>query len=235
MANIPPQLSDFRSRVSSKLGLNNTVAGDQPLIDSWINEAISEVLTRSRVNVVPGTMTLTGGSYDYTLPTQILALDEIYLTDASTLVWYRLERRSPAEIITFRVGTQFQGSPPVRWFALNGTSTLMVYPTPTAADTLTFYYIPRPAQLVNATDYNSDIPSEWQKTIEYYACWQAGQYMNDAASQEGNLFRGLYEDELAKLKKAAIHRGGRKLSRAVVGRNPGGRNAPIGLPSQQDV
>lgn len=227
-------LADFQTRISAKLGLSNTASTDQPLLSSWINEAVAEILTRSRINVLPGTMTLTAAAYDYTLPTQILALDEMYLTDASTSVWYRLQRKSPAEIINFRVGTQFQGSPPVRWFALQGTSTLMVYPTPTAADTLTFYYVPRPTTLVAASDSPTDIPTEWHKAIEYYGCWQAGQYINDSPSQNGNLFRGLYEDELAKLKKAALHRGGRKLSPAVVGRNPGGRAEPIGTPSQQD-
>lgn len=227
-------LTDFRSRISAKLGLDNTVAGDQPLIDSWVNEGVAEVLTRSRVNVAVATMTLTAAAYDYTLPTQILALDEIFIADSVSSVLYRMNRKSAQEILDMRIGSQLQGAPPVRFYALNGTSLLMVFPTPAAADTLTIYYVPRPATLSAGADTPSDIPSEWQKVIEYYGLWQGAQYINDAPSQNGNTYRALYEDELAKLKKAALHRGGRKLSPAVVGRGLGaGRQ--IGQPSQQGV
>lgn len=227
-------LTDFRLRISAKLGLDNSVAGDQGLIDSWVNEGVAEVLTRSRVNVAVATMALTSGSYDYTLPTQILALDEIFITDSVSSVLYRMNRLSPQEILDKRIGSQLQGAPPTRFYALSGTSLLMVFPTPAAADTLTLYYVPRPATLTAGSDTPSDIPAEWQKVVEYYGCWQAGQYINDAPSQQGNTFRALYEDELAKLKKAALHRGGRSLSPAVVGRRLG-QSRFLGQPSQIDV
>lgn len=226
-------LTNFRTVVSAKLGLENTVAGDQPLIDGWLNEGIAEVLTRSRVNVAVATMALTVGSSDYTLPTQILALDEIYVTDASTSILSRMLRVSPQEILNMRIATQQQGAPPVRWYAQSGSSLLMVFPTPATADTLSIYYVPRPTALSAGSDTPSDVPSEWHKAIEYYALFQGGQYINDSASQNGAMYRALYEDELKKLKTAALHRGGRKLSPAVVGRR--GSRSPVGQPSQQDV
>lgn len=226
-------LSDFRLRISAKLGLNNDPAFDQPLLDSWVNEAVSEVLTRSRVNVSVATVTFTPGSYDYILPTQILALDEVYVTDVTSSLFYRMNRVSPQEILNYRIGTQFQGAPPVRFYALSGTSLLMVYPTPLQADTLTLYYVPRPATLAASGDTPSDIPVEWHKCIEYYGLWQGGQYVNDSPSQNGAAFEAMYEAELAKLKRAALHRGGRRLSPAVVGRSA--QRFPIGQPSQQEV
>jgi hypothetical protein len=227
-------LTDFRLRISAKLGLDNTVAGDQGLIDSWVNEAVSEVLTRSRVNVAVGTMALTSGSSDYTLPTQILALDEMYVTSAgSSTDTYQMYRKNPLEILQMRIGGA-GGTPPVRFYAISGTSLLMVYPTPAAADVLTLYYVPRPATLTTGTDTPSDIPVEWHKVVEYYGCWQAAQFTDSATTQEGNLYRQLYEDELRLMKRAAIHRGGRKLSPAVVGRGMGTARY-VGSPSQQGV
>lgn len=234
-------LTSFLTTISANLGLDNsgTIASsqtaDQNLMIQWVNEGYAEILSRKKVNVTSATMTLTAGSYDYTLPTQVMSLTDIYLTDASTSVWYRLQRKASDEIIMFRVGTQFQGSPPVRWYAVQGFNMLMVYPTPTAADVLTLYYVPRPTALAATSDTPSLIPAEWQKAIEYYACWQAGKYMNDAPSQNGNTFMALYEAELIRMNKARQFMGGRKLSPAVVGRYPGGRHEPIGLPSQQEV
>lgn len=224
-------LTDFRLRICAKLGLDNTVGGDQPLVDSWINEAVSETLTRIRTNVTVSTMALTNGTFDYTLPTQLLAIEEIYVTPATGTEQYMLYRKSPLEILQMRIGGS-GGTPPVRFFALNGASLLMVFPTPNAADTLTVYGVSRPATLTAGSDTPSEIPVEWHKTIEYYGCWQAGQYANDGASQNGEAYRKLYEDELTKFKKAARQRGGRKMSPAVVGR---GRMRVIGTPSQQGV
>lgn len=226
-------LTDFRLRISAKLGLDNTVAGDQGLIDSWVNEGVVEALTRSRINVAAGTMALTANTADYTLPTQILALDELYLAPVGQSQLYAMYRKNPLEIIDMRIGST-AGTPPARFYALSGTSLLMVYPTPAAADVLTIYYVPRPATLSAGSDTPSDIPSEWQKVVEYYGCWQAAQYTDNAASQEGQLWRSLYENELSLMKRAALHRGGRKLSPAVVGRNATSRRM-VGSPSQQDV
>lgn len=225
-------LTDFRLRISAKLGLDNTVAGDQGLIDSWVNEGVAEVLTRSRVNVAVGTMAMTANTFDYTLPSTILAIDEVFITDIAGTK-YSMYRKSPLELLQMRIGGT-GGTPPVRFYALNGTSLLMVYPTPVAADVISIYYVPRPATLSAGSDTPSDIPSEWQKAVEYYGLWQGAQYIDDGASQQGEMFRKLYEDELAKLKRAAIHRGGRKLSPAVVGRR-GGRTTLLGSPSQQEV
>lgn len=236
-----PTLGSFLTTISANIGLNNTgVIGssqtsDQNLMIQWVNEAYAEILSRKKVNITSATMTLTAGDYDYTLPSQIMSLTDIYLTDASTSVWYKLHRKASDEILEFRVGTQFQGSPPVRWYAVQGFNLLMVYPTPIAADVLTLYYVPRPATLAATGDLPSLIPAEWQKAIEYYACWQAGKYINDSASQNGQTFMQLYEAELIRMNKARQFMGGRKLSPAVVGRNPGSRHAPIGLPSQTDV
>lgn len=228
-------LADFRLRVAAKMGLDNTASGDQPLIDSWVNEGIVEVLVRSRINVSPATMALTANVADYNLPTQIMALDEIYVSPLGDSQSYMMQRQSPLEVIQMRV-LGSGGTPPVRYYALSGSTLLMVYPTPVAADVLNVYYVPRPTTLSLPADTPSEIPAEWHKVIEFYACYQAGQFADSGTSQEGNLYRQLYEDELTKLRRGALHRGGRKLSPAKVGRSLGPTGSSyIGSPSQQGV
>ena len=223
-------LAQFRTQTAAKMGLDNTADGDQTLLNGWVNSGYAEVLAESRVYVASATMALTAGSGDYTLPTQILAINELYLTSASDSQLTRVTRLSPQEILDLRVGSQSAGTPPARFYALNGSSLLMVYPTPDAADVLTVYYAPRPATLSADGDEPSSVPTEWHKTIEYYVLWQAGQYVNDRFSRNGDDYRVLYEQALSKMKKAALHRGGRRLSRAVVG----GRVSAVAAPGQDD-
>lgn len=234
-------LSTFLLQISSNLGLDNsgTIGSsptkDQTLMIGWVNEAIADVVSRTKCNVAVATLTLTAGDYDYTLDTHILALDECFNMDVSQTIYYRLQRVTAEQILNYRVGNQFINAPPVRWYALSGANLLMLYPTPLSSDVLTFYYVPRPTALAAASDTNTQIPAEWQKAVEYYGCWQAAKYMNDSSSQMGALFMTLYETELIKLKKAMRSLGGRKLAPAVVGNRTGGRQWPIGEPSQQGV
>lgn len=229
-------LTQFRAAVAANVGLNNsaTPPGDQTNIDRWLNDGIAEICARARCNVQVFTTTFTANDYDYTLSASLLAINEVYVTDASNSVRYRLVRCSPQEILNYRVGTQFVGAPPVRFYAVDGFRLLMVYPTPTAADTLTIYGVPRPTALSAGSDTNTDIPDEWQNAIEYYATWQAARFINDAASQNGATWKAMYEETLRDLKKAANKMGGRRMSKAVVGNLYGDRR-PIGRPDQTYV
>lgn len=234
MATLTTTLTQFWSIVSQQLGLNNNASFDQPLITRWVNEGILDVCARVRPNITSSTITLTAGTADYTLATTYLAINELYGTDVTSSVSYHLNRLSPQELMDYRIGTQFLGAPPVRFYALNGANLLMVYPTPQAADTITVYGQARPTMLAASGDTNTDIPAEWQHTVEYYACWKAGLYQNDAASQNGQVFRAMYEAEIVKMRKAMQHLGGRRMSKAVVG-NWAGTRRPIGRPDQQGV
>ena len=232
-------LAGFRTAVTAKLGLDNTASSfDQGLIDGWVNDGVTHICARIRPHIISETFTLTAGKYDYSFKTDlsvnVLAINECFITDFSSSVWYKLNRQTPQQILDLRVGTQFQGSPPVRWYAVNGFDTLMVYPTPIAADVFTIYYQPVPAVLAATGDTPSDIPAEYHKAVEYYALSEAGAYINDAPSQNGALFHQMYLAELIELRKSLRQRGGLKLAPAVVGRRRH-HIGSIGQPSQQDV
>lgn len=208
-------LAQFRTRISAKLGLDNSASGDQTLIDDWVNEGYEDVLLRTRCKVSSATMDLTAGTADYTLPTDILAaidMDIATSTDTFPLV------RTDAEDILRRRRASTSTDSPSRFYAVEGSNLLLVYPTPSAADTITIYYVPRPTALSATSDEPSDIPSEFHKAIEFYALAEGADYDDDASSAQGERYRILYEQKLFELRKSMRWKGGRRLAPASVGR-----------------
>ena len=214
-------LAQFRSQVAYKLGMDNTAASvEQGLIDGWVNQAIVDILMETEVYVVEATATLTDGKGDYTMDANILIVKDVYVTSGSTN-WI-FDHVSPDAIIQYRTATTVGGGPS-RYYALNGSDILMLYPSPSAGDTLTFFYVPRPTPLSSASDDPSSaalggIPSEWHKAIEWYALWQGGDYMDDDSSQNGERYRTYYEGWLKRIKKERSRKGGRRIGAIVPGR-----------------
>lgn len=214
-------LAQFRTRISQKLGLDNTAgSAEQTLIDAWVNEAVNDVLTETQVYVAEGTASLTDGQGDYLLDTSMLAIKDVYFVSGG--INYMLTHASPDTINQYRAATNIpQG--PARFYAINGANLLMLYPSPSAGDSLKFYYVPRPTALSNATDDPSNttlggIPSEWHKAIEFYALWQGGDYIDDDSSQQGERYRQQYEAWLKRVKKERTKKTGRLLGPIIPGR-----------------
>lgn len=214
-------LGQFRNRVALKIGLDNSPDSiEQVEIDSWINEAIRDILMETQVYVVEGVANFTSGTSDYTLDSKILDIKDVFIT--SDGINYTLDKVSPDAIIQYRRG-QNVATGPARYYAVNGANNIMVWPIPGSSDTMTFWYVPRPIELVNASDDPSDsshggIPTEWHKGIESYALWQAGDYADDSSSQNGLTYQQLYEKWLLKIKKERSRKGGRRLGAIVAGR-----------------
>lgn len=214
-------LAQFRTRVSAKLGLDNTSgSNEQSLIDSWVNEGIVDILMETQVYVVEATSNLTAGQSDYTLDTNTLIIKDLFVTSNS--VQYTLEKVSPDYIIQLRAATSIPTGP-ARFYAINGANNLMIYPTPQAGDVLTFWYVPRPTALQNIGDDPSStslggIPTEWHKAIELWALWQGGDYVDDDSSQQGERYRNEYELWLKRVKKERSYKGGRRLGAVIPGR-----------------
>ena len=209
--------------MQNKLGLDTTASStEETLVDRWLNEGVVDVLLRARVNVNCGDLTLTADTWKYTLPTTALAIQDIIYTaeDGTTGTWVRV---TPADILRFRTATPATGSR-VRYYALNGNDLLMVYPTPSSADTLTIYYVPRPtAMSASSHDPSNEtyggIPSEYHKAIELFALAQAAEYTDHQPSQFGARYKAEYEGKLVEIKRAIRHKGGRSLGPAIVGKS----------------
>jgi hypothetical protein len=213
-------LAQFRSRVSSKTGLDNTAASaEQVLMDSWINEGVIEVLLALRCYVIDLQLTLTTGKGDYTLDSSILDIQQLFVTDTASTSW-SMQRCDPDEILYMRRVTAATSAPP-RFYALNGANMLMVYPTPQEADVITVYYVPRPTALSSAGDDPSaaslgGVPTEYHKLIEWWACAEAADFTDSSNSQKGNFYLQKFAAKVKDYRRRQLLKGG-KLPRKLPG------------------
>lgn len=165
----------------------------------------------------------------------ILIVKDVYVTSSG--ISYILQHASPDEIIQRRVATQGTAVGPARFYALNGADVLMLWPTPSTGDSLTFYYVPRPTALSGPSDNPSSaslggIPSEWHNAIEWFALWQGADYMDDDSSKQGERYRAYYEASIKQIKKERSRKGGRNLGPIIPGRR---RRPMVGHDNSADL
>lgn len=208
-------LGDLRLRVSAKIGLDNNVPGDQQLLDSWINEGVTDVLLRTHCKVLPAQISLAVGQGDYVLDLAILQIVDAYLGSTS------LERVRPEEIIDMRKGAGGRSS-----YAVAGLNLLMLYPTPSSASVLNLYYVPRPLALSASTASPDEIVPEFHKAVEYYALMQAADYDDDESSEQGRRYSDEYEKWIRLIRVAMDKRGGNELPKFKVGASTPVRTHP---------
>lgn len=233
-------LTTLQGNVAGRLGLNNVVAasgGDRDYITGWLNEGVIDVLRRTHCYVKEAAMTMTANVSDFTLDAAILAIDELYVTSGGQ--GYPLEPRPARSVIRMRLSSTT--SSPCRYYALLGNNLLTFYPTPSANDTLTVFYVPRPTAMSSGSDDPSSttfggIPSEYHPAVECYAMWKAAAYKKDQASAQGERYRIEYEGQdghggrVAGIKRDLSHKAGRPLGYFMV--PPSDVGLPAHDPSQ---
>lgn len=172
-------------------------------------------MLRTGCKVISDNPTLTAGTGDYTLDTDILHIVDAYLTSGGES--YRLDRVSHFELLELR---RAQGSTdsPARVYATMGSNLLLVYPTPDAADEMTVYFVPRPATLSDGAHTPSEIPAEFHPAVEFYALARLASMRDDQTSAQGQRYAETYEQWVSKAKKAINRMGGSRLAPARVGR-----------------
>jgi hypothetical protein len=208
-------LASFRTTVSSIIGLDNTPgSAEQLLIDGWVNEAVVQILRRTRLRTAIATLDLTAGAKDYELPPGIVFITEII--DAKN---QPLERVRVDDINELRRTGPSSGIGFTYCYALNGANMFMIYPTPSVVDQLTYYYVPKPIPMGQPTDDPSlasqgGIPSEYHRAIELYALWRAADYGDDASSQQGDRYQRDFTGEIGQIRRDLQRKGGPRIPAA---------------------
>lgn len=204
-------LAALRNSVTTKLGLLNDTGTERDLVDQWCNEAILEILSRTHCTVHVGSMATVADVWQYHLDANILALRDVFRTDAAGAV-EPVIRVTEQEILELRRGSASSNAAYTR-YATIGANLIILWPTPSAAYTLNLHYVPRPGSMTVASDDPSDanfgrVPKEFHKAIEYYALWQGGEYDESRSSQGGERYRALFENYIDKVIRPSIRKKG---------------------------
>ncbi len=219
-------LATFRTRVARAIGPSATNADDLTLIDGWVNEGVVQFLRDTKLNVKTAALSVTAGSGDYTLDSDILALNDLWYEPADGNQSVMLEPTGSRDIIRMRRQQSAADVGP-RYYAIQGAHTLMLYPLPaSSSDKLHILYVPRPSAALAATaDSPSDatrgnIPEEYHPVIEAYAKWKAGEAEEHKPSNFGLAFQAEYERGVAKVRADLNKKAGVFLGKATWGRRP---------------
>ena len=184
------------------------------LVDSAVNQAVQRVLEDTLCYVTPATIDdFDGTSSDYTLDATILEIAVMWFSSGGTN--YRLERLSIEGLVEKRRVANPTGTP-TAFYALAGASTLMFWPTPGAADTLNFYYIPIPTSLSATGDDPSStslggVPKILHEAIFFYACKRLASYDDDQSSAQGQRYQDWYDAEIKRYREIIRRRAGFRL------------------------
>ncbi len=148
-------------------------------------EAVLDILVRTKIHVRRTDLALTAGVVDYDLSQQVLRLWSLFDEAGNELT------EVESGDVTVWPGHVFQ---------FVGYNMLIIGWEPEAGDTLEALYTPRPADMV---DDNNDpavatyglIPEEFHHALVNFMCWKAGEATRDQMSGMGEKFRRQYEGE----------------------------------------
>lgn len=186
--------------------MSPSTAADLALIDSWANEAVLQFLKDSKVYVLQAALSVTAGTPDYTLDTDILAFTDVWIGNASGEDNV-LEPVDTREIIRMRLQGGTAGVQP-RYYALQGSNLIMLHPSPLSnSDLLNMLYVPRPVSALAATADTPSatafggIPSEYHPALEAYIKWKACEAEEHKASDNGQIFYAEYQTSIARVRR----------------------------------
>lgn len=192
------------------------------LLGRRLNEGVREVLSRTHCYVKSASISISANDFEYELK-DALTDDPLAILNVITSDTKPCERISPEELHEYRRASPAMSSAYTFFYAVDGANLLLLYPTPQAASTLTVYYVAKPTEMSSAAHDPSDvtygnIPVQWHDAIEYWALFRMAGYDDDASSQMGMAYRGLFDNRIREIRRELRNLGGRKLSRARVGR-----------------
>lgn len=231
-------LANFRTRVARVSGMSPTDSGDLALIDAWVNDAVTQFLKDTKFNVLQASLSVTAGTPDYTLDTDILAFTDVWLDSASGSTQDGLlEPRDSREILRMRLQSDWTGVPPM-YYGLQGGNLIMLHPAPvSSSDKLNIIYVPRPLNALSVTSdtpsatASGGIPSEYHAVLEAYAKWKACEAEEHKPSENGQMFMAEYNTGIARVRRDLNLKAGVFKSPARWGRNgyyPAGRGVDLG-------
>jgi len=177
-------LGQLKLRVSRLLGValgtDDDAIDETEFLEELANEAVLDILTRTRVNMTEQVISL-DGSQTVDFSTYMLRVADVKLND-------QLLVEGPRDnLLTDQ-------------FAFVGFNCMVLGVVPNAGDVLSFYSSPKPQLLNDDGDDPSlpafgNIPAIFHKAIVDYMCWWAADKLGDQQAQRGERYRATYEGQ----------------------------------------
>lgn len=187
-----PQLSEIRDWVRQQTLVESDDMADSK-VDAVINQGLRDLSTRTRWPwlVETATIPLVNAQQSYNLPTNLLSIDTVLLSN----------RSEPLQEVSTTYAFRNWGTlPPTATtpsaFYLWG-STLRVLPVPASpTQSLVMYYYKRPTLLSNDTDQPAFDP-QFHLILAYYAAWHLWEREEDF--EKGRALRDAYYEGVERM------------------------------------
>jgi hypothetical protein len=210
------------------LGTSDDEVDDTALLEELANEAVYDILVRTRVNIRSGQVTFTAaedGATEFDIGIPVLRM-------------HGIQRNGQALVEQARSNLAPNG------FIFAGFSRIVLGFPISPGETLLFWYTPEPTPMTADVHDPSEevygrIPPLFHRAILDYMCWNAADKLGDMQAGRGERYRALYEGQdgaagpgtdLGRIRYAVTSRGGNVIARrareSLVGDS--GRNYWIG-------
>lgn len=199
----------IKTRASQILGAASSGADsteEWQTLQDLANEAVIDILARTRINIRGLTINLLAAEQEYDLGKTVLRLFDV--------------KRGTTELVEVSPGDIDEGGSAS--FTVIGFNRVMFGFVPSAGDTVKGWYTPLPTPMAADGDDPSDdafgdIPAQFHPAIVNYMCWKGADITGDQGSGRGEKYRLYYEgqdgtgaigSDLGKIKLAINQRGG---------------------------
>ena len=170
----PSTFADLQTQVFAKLRLDS--AADLAKVKDYINRAYAETCIETEALQTVGTMTLTSGVDTYTLPSDTVRIKQMTVTSGG-YTGRPLIPVSVEQILEWKASSVATGR--VTHYTVMGLQQLIVYPAPSAADTVTVWYVKQPTALSGSSDVPA-LPEPYAtRCLENGACYEAALFAKD--------------------------------------------------------
>jgi hypothetical protein len=177
----------IKTRASQVIGASSSGADsaeEWALLQDLANEAIIDILGRTRINVRGLTINLLANEQEYDLGKTVLRLFDM--------------KHGSAELSEVSPGDIDEGGSTS--FAVLGFNRVMFGFVPSVGDTVKGWYTPMPTPMAGDNDDPSDdaygdIPVVFHPAIVNYMCWKGADLIGDTGSGRGEKYRLLYEGQ----------------------------------------
>jgi hypothetical protein len=217
----------LQTRVARGIGMSLAATADMALMLGWYNDAVEQFLRETKLNVRTAALALTAGQEDYSLDTDIIAMQALWYSpgDGTQSLMTAI---TPEDMYLKRMVEVTGGGPPT-FYALAGAHTLMLNPAPSSGDQIHMLYVPRPAAMSASSDSPAatamgNIPSEFHVILEAYVKWKAGQAEEHRPSESGLQFQSEWERAITAVKGQLRRKAGPVIGSVRMGR--GGLGTP---------